>query len=81
MTWLATSGGPYRGGLVGGVDARREAAGGDGGHVGDVPLGGVEAQDADRLEAAQAQLDEPLGGGHGVTVVLLPAPHLAIAAW
>ena len=45
-------------GLVGGVDARRETARGYGAHVGEVPLRGVEAEDGDGLEAAEAEVHE-----------------------
>ena len=55
---------------VGRVDAHREAASHDGPHLGDEPLWGIEAQDSYRAEALQAQLDEGLGYGPGLFVVL-----------
>eukprot|EP00982_Pelagococcus_subviridis_P007487 30629-Pelagococcus_subviridis.AAC.3 len=69
-----------RGRLVRGVDPRGEPARGDRGHVREVPLRGVEPEDADGLEAAEAEGDERLGGRARVVVELLPGPRLAVAA-
>jgi len=47
-------------GEVGGVDPRGDPPGGDGAHVGDEPLDGVEADDVDALVRGEAQGQEAL---------------------
>ena len=49
------------------------------GNVGDKPFGRVEADDADRVEGLQAQMDQGLGGGADITVVLGVAPGLPVS--
>ena len=51
-----------------------ELTGENGAHLGNEPLWRVEAQDGDGLARLEAELDESLGGGVGVVVVLLVRP-------
>ena len=57
-----------------GVDAAGEAPGKDGSGLRDEPLWRVEAEDADGVVPLQAELDEGLGDGARVRVVLLVRP-------
>ena len=66
---------------VGGVDAGGEPAGEDGGHVGEDPLGRVEAEDADGGVARHAELDEGLGHGPRLGVVIRPGPYQLQQQW
>ena len=64
---------------IGGVDTRRDAAGEDRAVVRDEPLGGVEADDVDGLEARDLQVDQGLGEGRALIVILLPRPRAPLA--
>ena len=61
---------------IGGVNAARESSGKDGGIVGDRPLRGVEADDADRVVPLQAEPDEGLGDGARLGEILPERPLL-----
>ena len=61
-------------GPIGGVDACRKSSRKNGGQIGDVPLGGVEPEDADRAVLLQAEVNEGLGDSSGLLVISRPRP-------
>ena len=59
---------------VGGVYSRGEATSKDSSYIRNDPLGGVEAEDTDRAELVEAEVNEGLGDSPNLLVIRRPCP-------